>query len=93
MNHKLSIKNVHFFVKAPKAIDYKGIKPECSDRLDFLMGEWLILELKSVENIESSYFHNLINIIPIDGRFNLSDNSKSLGFKYSSSTNLLTSLE
>jgi GxxExxY protein len=49
--YELSIKNVPFIVQAPIAIQYKDIKLECGYRLDFLVDECLILELKSVEKI------------------------------------------
>ena len=49
--YELSVKNVPFIVQAPIAIQYKDIKLECGYRLDFLVDECLIIELKSVEKI------------------------------------------
>ena len=49
--YELSVKNVPFIVQSPIAIQYKDIKLECGYRLDFLVDECLIIELKSVEKI------------------------------------------
>ncbi len=49
--YELSAKDIHFIVQAPIPIQYKNINLECGYRLDFLIDECLILELKSVEKI------------------------------------------
>jgi GxxExxY protein len=37
--------------QAPLAVSYKGLQLDCSYRLDFIVDEYLILELKSVEKL------------------------------------------
>jgi GxxExxY protein len=49
--YELSAKGIPFIVQAPIPIQYKNIKLECGYRLNFLIDECLILELKSVEKI------------------------------------------
>ena len=44
--YELSAKGIPFIVQAPIPIQYKNIKLECGYRLDFLVDECLILELK-----------------------------------------------
>ncbi|MCF6356073.1 MAG: GxxExxY protein, partial [Candidatus Polarisedimenticolaceae bacterium] len=48
---ELSMKDIPFIVQAPIPIQYKDIKLECGYRLDFLVDDCLILELKSVEKL------------------------------------------
>ncbi len=47
--YELSMKDNPFIVQAPIPLQYKDIKLECGYRLDFLVDDCLILELKSVE--------------------------------------------
>ena len=49
--HELSLRNIPFKLQVPIPIQYKNIKLECGYRLDFLVDECLILELKSVEKL------------------------------------------
>lgn len=47
----LSMKDIPFLVQASIPIQYKNIRLECGYRLDFLIDDCLIVELKSVEKI------------------------------------------
>ena len=49
--YELGKKDIPFVVQASIPIQYKDVKLECGYRLDFLVDECLILELKSVEKI------------------------------------------
>lgn len=49
--YELSQKSIPFKLQVPIPIQYKKIKLECGYRLDFLVDECLILELKSVDKL------------------------------------------
>jgi len=49
--YELSMNNIPFITQASIPIQYKNIKLKCGYRLDFLVDECLILELKSVERL------------------------------------------
>ncbi len=49
--YELSKKDIPFVVQASIPIQYKDIRLECGYRLDFLVDECLILEIKAVEKI------------------------------------------
>ena len=49
--HELSSQGVLFKLQVPIPVQYKQIKLDCSYRLDFLVDECLILELKSVDKL------------------------------------------
>ncbi len=48
---ELNLTGIKFKTQAPLPIEYKGIKLECGYRVDFLVEEALIIELKSIEQI------------------------------------------
>jgi GxxExxY protein len=48
---ELSLNNVQFRLQVPIPIEYKGIFLDCGYRIDALVDEQVILELKSVEKI------------------------------------------
>lgn len=50
--HELSSQCVPFKLQVPIPIEYKNVKLDCGYRLDFLVNDCLILELKSVESIK-----------------------------------------
>ena len=49
--HELSLNKVNFKIQHPIPVEYKGIKLDCGYRLDLLVEEKLVLELKSVEKL------------------------------------------
>jgi GxxExxY protein len=48
---ELSLNNVQFRLQVPIPIEYKGVFLDCGYRIDALVDEQVILELKSVEKI------------------------------------------
>ncbi len=65
--YELSVKNVPFIVQASIPIEYKGIKLECGYRLDFLVDDCLILELKSVEKILKIHEAQILTYLKLAG--------------------------
>lgn len=49
--HELSLAGIPFATQIPMPVIYKGIKLDCGYRLDMLVDDRLILELKSVEQL------------------------------------------
>jgi GxxExxY protein len=48
-------------------IEYKGIKLNCGYRLDILIGNQLILELKACESVESIHEAQLLTYLKLTG--------------------------
>jgi len=48
---ELSQRNIPFKVQQPMPLEYKNVKLDCGYRLDFLINESLILELKAVDQL------------------------------------------
>ena len=52
LSHELSLNNIVFKLQHPIPVEYKGIHLDCAYRIDILIENQLILELKSVEEIK-----------------------------------------
>lgn len=66
--HELAINGIEFKIEHPLLVKYKGIQLDCGCRLDFLVEDEIILELKSVEQLKSIHeaqlftYMKLVNI-------------------------------
>jgi GxxExxY protein len=49
--HELSLRNISFKRQVPLPVIYKGAKLDCGYRLDLLVNDELVIELKSVDSI------------------------------------------
>ncbi len=49
--HELSLNQIRFEIEKPLPVQYKGIRLDCGYRIDMLVEEEIILELKSVEQL------------------------------------------
>jgi len=48
---ELALQEVGFELQVPVPVEYKGVRLDCGYRIDVLVNEQLILELKAVETI------------------------------------------
>lgn len=51
--HELTLKGIAFKLQCPLPVEYKEVRLDCGYRADFFVEDALILELKSVEQIQS----------------------------------------
>jgi len=63
--HELSIQGVSFEKQKPLSIDYKGKKLDCGYRLDMVVENAVVLELKSCEKIESIHQAQLLTYLKL----------------------------
>ena len=70
--HELTIRGIHFERQVSIPIEYKGIKLDCGYRIDLLVENAVILELKSVEKITNLDRAQLLTYLKLT--------SKKLGF-------------
>ena len=49
--HELALAHVPFKTQLPMPIAYKDVKLDCGYRLDFLIDDYLVIELEAVESI------------------------------------------
>ena len=53
--HELKIANILFKLQCPLPVEYKGIKLDCGYRIDLLIDDSIIVELKSVDKVLPSF--------------------------------------
>ena len=49
--HELTLRNVQFARQVPVAVRYKGIELDCGYRVDLLVEDWVVVELKAVDRL------------------------------------------
>ncbi len=65
--HELSSQGLSIERQKPLAINYKGIKLDCGYRLDTVVENTIILELKSCEKIEPIHKAQLLTYLKLSG--------------------------
>jgi GxxExxY protein len=62
---ELSLNDVQFRLQVPVPVEYKGVHLDCGYRIDVLVGDQVILELKSVERILAIYEAQLLTYMKL----------------------------
>ena len=65
--HELKLEGIGFKLQHPQPVDYKGIRLECGYRIDLLVEDELIVELKSVERIIGIHVAQLLTYMRLSG--------------------------
>jgi GxxExxY protein len=65
--HELTIERMPFKLQYALPVEYKGIKLDCGYRIDVLVDNSLIVELKSVENVLPIHQAQLITYMKLSG--------------------------
>jgi GxxExxY protein len=65
--HELKIEGMPFKLQYPLPVEYKGIKLDCGYRIDLLVANSLIVELKSVENVLPIHQAQLLTYMKLSG--------------------------
>jgi len=63
--HELALRGVPFRQQVPVPVDYKGTRLECGYRIDLLVDESVILELKCVEKISGVHQAQLLTYMKL----------------------------
>ena len=64
---ELSLKEIPFKREWPLPLEYKGIRLGCSYRLDLLVGDAVVVEIKSVEALTSIHDAQLLTYLKLGG--------------------------
>ena len=65
--HELSLNEIEFKLQHPLPVKYKDIRLDCGYRVDFLIEDKLIIELKSVEQIKGVHESQLLTYMKLAG--------------------------
>ena len=65
--HELKLNGIEFTVEHPLPVAYKGLHLDCGYRIDVLVENQIILELKSVEEIKGIHQAQLLTYLRLSG--------------------------
>jgi len=65
--HEFSLQGIPFQKEIAKPIEYKGVLMDCSLRLDFLVDNKVVIELKAVDKILPIYKAQVITYLKLTG--------------------------
>ncbi len=65
--HELGLRGISFDRQKPLPIEYKGVKLECGHRLDLLVTNIVVVEIKAVSSIEPIHEAQLLTYLRIGG--------------------------
>jgi GxxExxY protein len=66
--HELHLRGISFRRQVDLPIEYKGIKPDCSYRVDLIVQEDVVVELKCVERVLPIHEAQLITYMRLTGK-------------------------
>ena len=64
---ELSLRHIAFDRQKPLPVEYKGTKLDCGYRLDLLVAEAVVVEVKAVENIHPIHEAQLLTYLKLGG--------------------------
>ena len=65
--HERARNDIRFLLQHPQPVEYKGIQLECGYRIDLLVEDILILELKSVDKLSGIHEAQLLTHMKLAG--------------------------
>ena len=65
--HELSLNSIDFKMQQPLPVQYKGILLDCGYRVDLLIEDKMIIELKSVDRIKGIHEAQLLTYMKLAG--------------------------
>jgi len=66
--HELGLAGLDFERQVPAALEYKGLTIECGYRMDLLIGETLVVELKSVDQLLPIHEAQILTYMRLTGK-------------------------
>jgi GxxExxY protein len=64
---ELSLRRISFLREVPLPVEYKGVRLECAYRLDLLVDDMVVVEVKSVEGILPIHEAQLLTYLKLGG--------------------------
>ena len=63
--HELHAKNITYRTQCPMPVQYKDLRLDCGYRIDFMINDEIILELKSVEELKGIHEAQLLTYMKL----------------------------
>lgn len=68
LQQELKLRSVAFEAEYPLPVEYKGVQLDCGYRLDFMVEDKIILELKSVETVQGIHQAQLLSYMRLSDK-------------------------
>lgn len=65
--HELQLHDISFRLQHPMPVEYKGVRLDCGYRIDLLVEDRLILELKAVETVGGIHKAQILTYMKLSG--------------------------
>ena len=65
--HELTLQNIPFKLQHPIGVEYKGVRIDCGYRLDMVIENAIIIELKSVDRFHPIHKAQLLTYMKLSG--------------------------
>ncbi len=65
--HELHLNGIPFRLEHPMPVEYKGVRLDCGYRIDLLVDDQLILELKAIEAVSGIHKAQLLTYLKLSG--------------------------
>ena len=65
---ELTLRGISFMRQVPLPLEYKGVKLDCGYKLDVVIADSVILELKSIESISPIHEAQLLTYLKLAGK-------------------------
>ena len=66
--HELHLRGLQFLRQVPLPVEYKGVKLDCGYRLDLVVDDSVVLELKCVEHVMPVHEAQLLTYLKLTGK-------------------------
>ena len=66
--HELTLRGIPFELQKPMPLHYKGVRLECGFRIDVMIANEIVLELKSVDALLAIHDAQVVNYLRISGK-------------------------
>ena len=67
LSYELSQRNMSFRLEVPLPVQYKGLKLDCGYRIDMLVSDTVVVEVKSVERLAPVHEAQLLTYLRLSG--------------------------
>lgn len=67
LSREFGLRQLHFKRQQAIPVEYKGVKLDCGYRIDFLIEDLVILELKSVDSLQRIHEAQLLTYLKLTG--------------------------
>jgi GxxExxY protein len=65
--HEFGLRGIHYKRQQPIPVEYKGVQLDCGYRIDLLVENLVILELKSVDSLEPIHEAQILSYLKLTG--------------------------